>query len=371
MIFILKQNLIKFKAKVDDSNKLKVLFKKIVLIVGCFLVLLFLVISSLIVNEVFGFVKRNMGDKKIEILKGSSITNIANVLKDNKIINSSFLFCNYVKLKKVKLKYGVFELNSAMSYDKIIQILLDDLKNGKFLGQLNFYEGSNFFSLKEKYSNFTNFSFVDLIAKLNDIEIYSKFNFFKLIKPSQLKNAFFPMEGFCSTRSFNIKDSYDVETVANLIFNEFDKMVEKFSDEIKNSEFDFWQLLTLASIIQGETSSVKYMPLISSVLHNRLHDKTYGRLESCVTRKYANCIANELKKQGLFDFKKADSYNTYKCFGLPAGPICNPGYEAFSAALNPAKSEYMYFCVDLNTKKIFFAKTFEEHKKNLILAHLV
>lgn len=323
------------------------------------------VVSFLVFSEIFAFFKKNNGDISIEISKNSSALKIAKVLKDNKIIGNPFLFYNYVKLKNVKLKYGVFKLNSAMNYDELIKILTDDSKNGEFVTQISFYEGSNMFSLMKKYGNLGNFSFLELVKKLNDVNVYSKFNFYKLIKPSQLEGAFFPMEGFCSTSSFNIKNSYNSETVAKLIFSEFDKVVAKFSDEIENSDFDLWEILTIASIIQAESSVVEHMPLISSVLHNRLKNKTYRRLECDVTKKYACAVENELKKMGEDNFKKAENYNTYKCFGLPAGPICNPSYEAIMAAIKPAKTDYNYFCVNLETKKAAFAETFEGHKRNL------
>ena len=107
------------------------------------------------------------------------------------------------------------------------------------------------------------------------------------------------------------------------------------------------------------------MPIISSVFHNRLKSKNCRRLQSDITKRYANSVKKEMKKRGIVDLELADSYNTYKCFGLPAGPICNPGREAIKAAIKPAKTDYMFFFINLRTKEAFFARTFEEHKKNL------
>ena len=66
-----------------------------------------------------------------------------------------------------------------------------------------------------------------------------------------------------------------------------------------------------------------------------------------------------------------ENYDTYNCKGLPAGPICNPGLDAINAVLNPEETEYYYFCNNLDTGKAYFAKTLEEHEKNLVKAGLV
>ena len=59
-------------------------------------------------------------------------------------------------------------------------------------------------------------------------------------------------------------------------------------------------------------------------------------------------------------------YNTYHAEGLPPGPISNPGKEAMNAALNPKKHDFLYFVVtDPSTGKTEYAKTFDEHKKNV------
>ena len=56
-------------------------------------------------------------------------------------------------------------------------------------------------------------------------------------------------------------------------------------------------------------------------------------------------------------------YNTYKCTGLPEGPICNPGMDAINAALNPEQTDYFYFATD-KAGKYYYAKTLAEHEKN-------
>ena len=66
----------------------------------------------------------------------------------------------------------------------------------------------------------------------------------------------------------------------------------------------------------------------------------------------------------------ADAYNTYVSEGLPPGPINNPGMAAINAALNPAESNYYFFCSNLKTRQFYYAETLAEHEQNLTRAHL-
>jgi UPF0755 protein len=68
-----------------------------------------------------------------------------------------------------------------------------------------------------------------------------------------------------------------------------------------------------------------------------------------------------------FDDTKIESfYNTYLHAGLPPTPISNPGKESLSAALSPQKTQYLYYLTGRDGK-FYYAKTFEEHKKNKYL----
>ena len=138
---VFKTRTAKSKLKKNKSMAFKLLM---VFIVGC--VLMFF----LVLNEVFAFFRFSQTRCLVEIPKSSSAAKIGEILKTKKIVNSSFLFSKYVKIRNASLKHGVFNLNSAMSYGEIVEILTDEMKNEQQFVQLNFYEGSNFFILQKK-----------------------------------------------------------------------------------------------------------------------------------------------------------------------------------------------------------------------------
>jgi UPF0755 protein len=120
------------------------------------------------------------------------------------------------------------------------------------------------------------------------------------------------------------------------------------------------QVVTLASLIEKETSAPEEKRLVSAVFHNRL--RIGMKLDCDPTIIYA------LKQEGLFngnltkrDLALESAYNTYRYSGLPPGPICNPGKEALEAAIHPAPEDYLYF-VSRNDGRHHFSRTFVEHQ---------
>ena len=133
---------------------------------------------------------------------------------------------------------------------------------------------------------------------------------------------------------------------------------------------DVNELLTLASIIEKETGVPEERPLVASVFLNRL--KKGMRLQTDPTVIYAitegeTSFGRSLKRADL----KIDSpYNTYLNYGLPPGPICNPGREALMAAARPQQSDYLYFVAD-GKGGHRFARSLNEHNRNVKALSLI
>ena len=123
--------------------------------------------------------------------------------------------------------------------------------------------------------------------------------------------------------------------------------------------------LVIASIIQREAAGKNDMNLISGIISNRL--KRNMNLQMDATLQYAK--GNE--ENGWWPNvtpadKKIDSpYNTYKNKGLPPTPIANPGLAALSAALNPQKTNFLYYFHKNGT--IYASATYAEHKRKINL----
>jgi UPF0755 protein len=119
------------------------------------------------------------------------------------------------------------------------------------------------------------------------------------------------------------------------------------------------EAVTLASIVQKETSLPSEERLIAGVYWNRL--KRHMRLQADPTVSYA--LKRDRKWTGTLyrsDYGYESPYNTYLYGGLPPGPICNPGQPALEAAVSPAPTDFLYFVAD-RTGGHAFSRTFQEH----------
>lgn len=145
------------------------------------------------------------------------------------------------------------------------------------------------------------------------------------------------------------------------------KMVDTFREQVlkpqllmsaKKSSLAWYEIITLASLIEKETGLDSERKIISSVFHNRLRKNM--RLQTDPTVIYAmGKFDGNIRKRDL----KIDSpYNTYRYKGLPPGPIANPGLKSIVAAISPIKSDHLYF-VSRQDGSHHFSSTLIEHNR--------
>ena len=124
------------------------------------------------------------------------------------------------------------------------------------------------------------------------------------------------------------------------------------------------EVVILASVIQGEAGVRDEMHMVSSVFRNRMKNSgTFPMLESDATRDYVNDFVTP-HVSAEQNAKFAAAYNTYRCEGLPAGAVTNPGLAAIKAALYPETSSYYYFVTD-EDGTFYYASTMSQHEINV------
>lgn len=212
----------------------------------------------------------------------------------------------------------------------------------------------------------------DIAVKLEESNVCSKEEFLTLVNTLNEGDLFYGDIDNAAGRPFKLEgyifpDTYEfyLNSSAQSVLDKFLSNADaKFSDEYRARAEELGmtmdEVITLASIIQKESGAESEMRKVSSVFHNRLKSDGYPKLQSDVTIQY---IENTVKPYYNDTDEYNDTYNTYKCNGLPTGAICNPGRAAIEAALYPENTDYYYFVTD-NNGNYYYASTFAEHQKN-------
>lgn len=147
------------------------------------------------------------------------------------------------------------------------------------------------------------------------------------------------------------------------LFSQTNKRYEAFSKKVFGfyDKKKWYYFLTIASIIQKEAASNDEMPIVSSVIHNRIKNNMPLQMDGSLNYgEFSHTkVTSKMIEQNI------TNYNTYKNKGLPDSPVCAVDFNAIKAAIFPAKTEYLYFVRDKSTGLHRFSKNYTNHKENI------
>ncbi len=177
------------------------------------------------------------------------------------------------------------------------------------------------------------------------------------------------MEGFLSPGVYTLPRTTTADQLVYLLLQNFSmRLTPDLQSGFTTSKLSVYQAVTLASIVQREAMVESEMPMIASVLLNRLAIDM--RLQTDPTVQYAlGYNASQATwwtaPMTAEDLQFNSPYNTYIVKGLPPGPISSPGLAALQAVAHPAESKYLYFQARCDGSGLHnFAETFEQHQQN-------
>lgn len=287
-------------------------------------------------------------ERRIRISPGMAFDDIASRLESDGVIRDAFYFKLAAKLtgKDDEIISRTYIFKTPLNNLQLLDILTDPSLS--FTVKLTIPEGmrmSQIAVLAETRLNLNRARFMKEAA--ND----------SLINALNLKGKVKNLEGFLYPDTYKIPIDITEKELVALLFSEFVRKIHGRFTELKNDSKKMLETITLASIIQGETQIKEEMPVISGVYLNRI--KKRMKLEADPTVQYA--LPDGPKKRLMrSDLKIKSPYNTYINYGLPPGPINNPGFDAIHAALNPQNSDYIFF-VATGKGGHAFSKTYQEH----------
>jgi UPF0755 protein len=277
----------------------------------------------------------------IEIPDGATGSQIASILYESGVVKSSQAYFRVAvgDARSQKVAPGSHRLTLKISARQALDQLLDP---DRIPNLIRVAEGA---WKSEVQSAFINYGFTKQ-------EVSKAFSSLKL--PQGFSNS----EGLIFPAQYSFPQGISAQNAAQ-------SMIDRFSDDLYgkkllqgNKDFSAKQLLTIASIVQAESTNEDFSK-VARVIYNRLRIGMPLQMDSTV-----HFIMQA--RGDIFLSRKSTTlnspYNTYRKFGLPPGPICSPSSDAIKATLEPIEGDWLYF-ITVAPGDTRFTASFDEFSK--------
>ena len=229
---------------------------------------------------------------------------------------------------------------------------------------VTFPEGLTVVQIAEKLEENKVCSASEFIALTNDYEYIQTFGYAFTGGIKNPEERAFYLEGYIFPDTYEFYKGESAErALRRFLDNTERKLTAEYKQRAEELGYTLDEIITLASIVQEESYTHDSLKNVASVLHNRLANPSFPKLQCDVTIHYINDYVSDSKYLTGDKSVFAERYNTYKCDGLPLGPITNPGIAAIEAALYPAETDYYYFVTD-SEWNYYYSSTYAQHKVN-------
>ena len=284
------------------------------------------------------------------VSKGMGYREIGLALEKKGVIANHGFFNAFalMSLHYNNLQAGTYSISSSMSVASIIS----KIASGKTLrNNLTLLEGWDLHdmgSYLEKKDVTTQKDFLTLTKQ----DVSGQYEFLK-DKPKKQS-----LEGYLFPDTYEVGKNPDQEELVREMLDNFgSKLTPALRGEIARQHKTVFQVVTMASILEKEVRTLEDKKIVAGILWKRIDEGVPLQVDATVNYVTGKSDARVSLKDATID----SPYNTYKYYGLPAGPICNPGIDSLLAAIYPTKSDYWYYLSANATGKTIFSKTFAEH----------
>ncbi|MBR5809511.1 MAG: endolytic transglycosylase MltG [Clostridia bacterium] len=292
----------------------------------------------------------------VTIPEGTSSTKIAQILKENDVIESKYFFLARLRLSKYngKLQYGTFKFDTNDSLGEIFEILATKGAKKNTL-TLTIPEGYSAERIKARVVDMglcTDSEFEAALKKDYD------YTFLKAVP--QNSNIRYRLQGFLYPSTYEFYSDATAETVIKTMLDEFQKQTKDLNIA------DYYKTITCASLVEREAKLDSERELISGVIHNRIKKNMPLQIDASVVYAISDGMY-DVERVLYKDLEVNSQYNTYKYTGLPVGPICSPGIKSIKAALSPSAHNYLYYHTDTekNDGSHIFTENFTDHQNTM------
>lgn len=285
------------------------------------------------------------GQVAVTIPKGSSVSEVGDLLTDKGVIDDSTLFQIRVTLagKRSEIYSGNFTLANDMSYGAAIEAL--STPPVKRTVSVTIPEG------------YTRSQAAQLVEEVGVPGDYTK----ATIKSKYLNPARYggkgakDLEGFLFPDTFELKPNAPVDDLVQLQLEDFKRRIKGVDMKYaKSKNLTVFDVVTIASMVEDEAGVDSQRGLVASVIYNRLHEGMPLGIDATIRFATGNYTEPLTESELAID----SPYNSRTNAGLPPGPISNPGLESIEAAAHPPKTDYLFYVTTPGAcGKLTFAET--------------
>ncbi len=304
-------------------------------------------VSVILVYMLLYIPHERMRTDAVSIPEGATLTHTAHILESADVITSPFAFkvLAYITNKQAAIKAGTYIFPRRNTLKDILDIVT--VGSHQRIIRVRFPEGIRVAGIADTLEH--RFG----IPRQKTIALARNRSFIKSLGISSSM-----LEGYLLPDTYSFTHKPDLRELLSVMANEMKIFlsVDSIKAQISRSGMSIHEVLTLASIVEGETGKNDERPRIAGVYLNRLR---HGMLlQADPTVQYT--LPDGPRRLLLKDYKRQSRYNTYLHPGLPPTPVNNPGRASILAVLYPEHHDYLYFVADGKGGHIF-SRTLREH----------
>lgn len=270
-------------------------------------------IAGILVTSVFTPPRLFVSETVVDIPEGVGLSEVARILKQNKVISSEFFFKALIVLQggTRSIVAGGYYFDHPEGLANVSSRLAQGI-SGLELVKITIPEGQTNSQIAETFA--------------------SRFHLFD--KEYFLSRA---PQGYLFPDTYSFYQNVSAKGVLGRMQDVFNTKTASLKAEAESQHKSFANAVVIASLLEEEVQTIEDKKLVSGIIQNRLKIDMALQIDSAST--------------------------TYRERGLPRTPISNPGLESIEAALNPTQSDFLYYLSDLKGH-IYYAKTFDGHQTN-------
>jgi len=298
------------------------------------------------------------------IKSGQGLKDISLNLKNQGIIRSKFLFKVYVLLadSAKELKAGKYKLSASLNIPQIINKFVKGetikekivILEGWNLQDIADYFEKRGISPKDDFFKEAGYPAAYYFEKKGAVasrDFSENFSFLEE-KPKNIG-----LEGYLFPDTYEIKEGEGIDEILTRLLDNFGKKITPdLKEEAGRQKKTFFEVLTMASLLEKEVRTIEDKKVVAGILWKRLKNGWPLQVDSTLTY----ITGKESKDLTKKDMEIDSPYNTYRYKNLPLGPIANPGIESIKAALYYEESPYWFYLTTPEGKTVL-SRTLEEH----------